>query len=300
MKSPLASKPETARETRCGTRVTPRTVRMATDQNDAWWIPVVPGPTTAFARFVLCGGGVGVASSAAVSLCAALMPWMVANALITATSTVLCTELHARFTFGAGQRAGWRRHWQSAGSAAAAYAVTCAAMAVLHTVRPSPGIFSEQAVYLSAAGLAGTGRFLVLRLFVFADSSHDGTRIAAPDQGRRTGRIAPLPHNDTAGALFDQLTAREKDVPHPHRRRPDLSDLGLKIGVGDENRTRPLSLPLTVLVCSYGHAAGTASRNGEQSAGAKSGSALMGSSGSGDGPYVRRRPCHPPPPRPRP
>ncbi|MFD6994878.1 GtrA family protein [Streptomyces mirabilis] len=202
---------------------------MATDQNDARWIPVVPGPTTAFARFVLCGGGVGVASSAAVSLCAALMPWMVANALITATSTVLCTELHARFTFGAGQRAGWRRHWQSAGSAAAAYAVTCAAMAVLHTVRPSPGIFSEQAVYLSAAGLAGTGRFLVLRLFVFADS---------------------------AGALFDQLTAREKDVPHPHRRRPDLSDLGLKIGVG--------------------------------------------SSGPGDGPYVRRRPCHPPPPRPRP
>ncbi|MFE2964952.1 GtrA family protein [Streptomyces sp. NPDC059340] len=164
---------------------------MATDRNDARWIPVVPIPTTAFARFVLCGGGVGVASSAAVSLCAALMPWMVANALMTATSTVLCTELHARFTFGAGQRAGWRRHWQSAGSAAAAYAVTCAAMAVLHTVRPSPGIFSEQAVYLSAAGLAGTGRFLVLRLFVFADSAHAGTRIAAPDQGRRAGRAAP-------------------------------------------------------------------------------------------------------------
>jgi putative flippase GtrA len=223
---------------------------MATDRNDGRWTPVVPGPTTAFARFVLGGGGVGVASSAAVSLCAALMPWVVANALITAASTVLCTELHSRFTFGAGRRAGWRRHWQSAGSAAAAYAVTCSAMAVLHMVRPSPGIFSEQAVYLSAAGLAGTGRFLVLRLFVFADSAHDGTRIAAPDQGRRTGRavpgihaaasgdavltshticglvdrftrIAPRPHDDTAGALFDQLAAREKDVPHPHRRRPD-------------------------------------------------------------------------------
>jgi putative flippase GtrA len=247
MKSPLASKPETARETRCGTRVTSCTGRLATDRNDGRWTPVVPGPTTAFARFVLGGGGVGVASSAAVSLCAALMPWVVANALITAASTVLCTELHSRFTFGAGRRAGWRRHWQSAGSAAAAYAVTCAAMAVLHMVRPSPGIFSEQAVYLSAAGLAGTGRFLVLRLFVFADSAHDGTRIAAPDQGRRTGRavpgihaaasgdavltshticglvdrFAPRPHDDTAGALFGQLAAREKDVPHPHRRRPD-------------------------------------------------------------------------------
>ncbi|MER5796839.1 hypothetical protein ABT094_00950 [Streptomyces mirabilis] len=203
MKSPLAPKPETARETRCGTGATPRTGRTATDRNDARWIPVVPGPTTAFARFVLCGGGVGVVSSAAVSLCAALMSWMVANALMTAASTVLCTELHARFAFGSGRRAGWRRHWQSAGSAAAAYAVTCAAMAVLHMVRPSPGIFSEQAVYLSAAGLAGTGRFLVLRLFVFADSAHDGTR------------IAPRPHDDTAGALLDQLTARDKDVPTP-------------------------------------------------------------------------------------
>lgn len=181
MKPPLASKPETAREARCGTRVPPRTGRMATGQNDARWTPVLPGPTTAFARFILCGGGVGVASSAAVSLCAALLSWMVANALITAASTVLCTELHARFTFGAGQRAGWRRHWQSAGSAAAAYAVTCAAMAVLHMARPSPGIFSEQAVYLSAAGLAGTGRFLVLRLFVFAVPSMTG-----PGSRRRT------------------------------------------------------------------------------------------------------------------
>ncbi|MFD5762009.1 GtrA family protein [Streptomyces sp. NPDC127044] len=180
-------------------------------------MPVVPGPPTAFARFVLCGGGVGVVSSAAVSLCAALMSWMVANALMTAASTVLCTELHARFAFGSGRRAGWRRHWQSAGSAAAAYAVTCAAMAVLHMVRPSPGILSEQAVYLSAAGLAGTGRFLVLRLFVFADSAHDGTR------------IAPRPHDDTAGALFDRLTARDKDVPTPIADGPTNTEIAERL-----------------------------------------------------------------------
>ncbi|MFD4509605.1 hypothetical protein [Streptomyces sp. NPDC058457] len=225
MKSPLAAKPETVRETRCGTGVTPRTGRTATTRTtrttrtDARRHPVVPGPTTAFARFVLCGGGVGVASSAAVSLCAALMSWTVANALVTAASTVLCTELHARFTFGAGRRAGWRRHWQSAGSAAAAYAVTCAAMAVLHMVRPSPGILSEQVVYLGAAGLTGAGRFLVLRLFVFVDSTSDRTRSAAPDQGRRTGRAAPgtraAASGDTAGALLDRLTDRERDVPHP-------------------------------------------------------------------------------------
>ncbi|BAC69763.1 hypothetical protein Save01_03528 [Streptomyces avermitilis] len=163
MKSLLSSKPETAYETR-------HMERTAGGVHDtaARRTPAAPGPLASFARFVLCGGGVGVVSSTAVALLAALMPWAVANALITMASTVLCTELHARFTFGAGQRAGWRQHWQSAGSATAAYAVTCAAMLVLRMVQPSPGMLCEQAVYLSAAALAGIGRFLVLRLFVFA------------------------------------------------------------------------------------------------------------------------------------
>jgi hypothetical protein len=131
--------------------------------------PGSPGPLASFARFVLFGGGIGVASSAAVAGLAGLMPWAAANALITVASTALGTELHARFTFGTG-RAGWRRHWQSAGSAAAAFAVTSAAVLVLHLVQPSAGALYEQVAYLSAAGLAGIGRFLVLRLFVFATS----------------------------------------------------------------------------------------------------------------------------------
>jgi hypothetical protein len=131
--------------------------------------PGSPGPLASFARFVLFGGGIGVASSAAVAGLAGLMPWAAANALITVASTALGTELHARFTFGTG-RAGWRRHWQSAGSAAAAFAVTSAAVLVLHLVQPSARALYEQVAYLSAAGLAGIGRFLVLRLFVFATS----------------------------------------------------------------------------------------------------------------------------------
>ncbi|MDW4909681.1 hypothetical protein RB628_31160 [Streptomyces sp. ADMS] len=127
----------------------------------------VPGPLGAFARFVLCGGGVGVASSLAVAQLAVLVPWVVANALITVVSTILATELHARFTFGAGRHAAWREHVQSAGSASVAYVVTCAAMLVLDAVQPSAGMLLEQAVYLGAASLAGVGRFLVLRLFVF-------------------------------------------------------------------------------------------------------------------------------------
>ncbi|MER5211328.1 hypothetical protein ABT063_12280 [Streptomyces sp. NPDC002838] len=141
-----------------------------------------PGPLSSFVRFVVCGGGVGVLSSAAVPLVATAMPWPVANALITVVSTLLCTELHALFTFGTGRRAGLRRHLQSAGSATAAYLVTCAAMFLLHAVQSSPGLLREQAVYLTASGLAGTGRFLVLRLFVFAG----GRSTEAPAPQRAT------------------------------------------------------------------------------------------------------------------
>lgn len=139
-----------------------------------------PGALASFVRFVVCGGGVGVLSSAAVPLLAALMPWVAANALITIASTVLCTELHALFTFGTGRRPGWREHWQSAGSATAAYAATSAAILALHTVQPSPGMLTEQTVYLTASALAGIGRFLVLRLFVFTDRTTPTAPIKLP------------------------------------------------------------------------------------------------------------------------
>ncbi|MDH6517987.1 putative flippase GtrA [Streptomyces sp. SAI-135] len=147
-------------------------------------LPSPPGPVASFVRFVVCGGGIGVLSSLAVPLVATTMPWAMANAVVTVASTLLCTELHALFTFGTGRRPGLRRHLQSSGSAAAAYVVTCAAMFLLHLIRSTPGMFTEQAVYLSASALAGTGRFLVLRLYVFA-----GTRKA----GRPSGTVVPLP-----------------------------------------------------------------------------------------------------------
>ena len=162
MESLLTSKPQPqpARETR------------RTDGADG--ADQAPGPVASFIRFVVCGGGVGVLSSAAVPLLALAMPWAVANAVITVASTILCTELHALFTFGTGRRAGLRRHLQSAGSATAAYVVTCAAMFILHAVQSSPGMLWEQTVYLGAAGLAGIGRFLILRLFVFGGGKSRG------------------------------------------------------------------------------------------------------------------------------
>ncbi|MEU9234161.1 hypothetical protein [Streptomyces subrutilus] len=137
---------------------------METVQKQQQAVPAV----SAFFRFVFCGGGVGVASSFAVTALAAWIPWVLANALIAVLSTLLATELHARFTFGAGGRATWRQHAQSAGSAAAAYALTCAAVLALRHLVAEPGAVLEQAVYLAASAFAGVARFAVLRLVVFA------------------------------------------------------------------------------------------------------------------------------------
>lgn len=151
--------------------------------------PAGPGPLASFLRFAVLGGGVGVLSGLAVPLLAAAMPWAAANAVVTAASTLLCTELHARFTFAKGRGAGWREHWQSAGSATAAYLATSVAVWILHLLQPSPGLLTEQLVYLGASGLAGTGRFLVLRCCVFA--VHRG-RAVRPLARRGTAGVPAL------------------------------------------------------------------------------------------------------------
>ncbi|MFD5255800.1 hypothetical protein ACFWM5_23560 [Streptomyces bobili] len=178
-----------------------------------------PGAVTAFARFALLGGGVGITSGFAVAALAAWIPWVLANALITVASTLLATELHARFTFGVGRPATRRQHAQSAGSAAAAYTLTCLAMLVLQQLVAAPGAMLQQAVYLSASALAGVARFAVLRLAVF---THNRPRTAAtarpapaprcsvPD-GRRTAQTAaaaPYPANRTGSAQYAPIQRR--------------------------------------------------------------------------------------------
>jgi putative flippase GtrA len=138
----------------------------------------------AFARFVVCGGGVGLASSGALVLLDGTMPMMVANALITVVSTLLATELHGRVSFRS-DRGGWRVHLQSALTVAVCYAFTTAALLALHAVQANPSVVTEQAVYLSASALAGVGRFVVLRAVVFADERRDR-------RGRRVRRTPAL------------------------------------------------------------------------------------------------------------
>ncbi|MFD3619842.1 GtrA family protein [Streptomyces sp. NPDC058676] len=184
MKSPLAQKPE-----------------MATSG--------APGPIASFLRFVIFGGGVGVLSSFAVPLSAMAMPWAASNALITVASTLLCTELHARFTFGKGRSARWREHWQSAGSATAAYLATSIAVYILHMVQPSHGMLTEQIVYLSASGLAGTGRFVILRLYVFA--------------GRRSRTTRPSTRQGSTAVPVPTGVRRSSCTSGPNRKRQQLA-----------------------------------------------------------------------------
>ncbi|MFG2487980.1 GtrA family protein, partial [Streptomyces virginiae] len=119
------------------------------------------------------------------------MSWVLANALVTVVSTLLSTELHARFTFGGGGGATWRQHARSAGAATAAYAVTCVAMLVLRRLVADPGVLLGQAVYLSASALAGVARFAVLRLVVFGRGRGVGRTASVVCTGVVTG--VPVP-----------------------------------------------------------------------------------------------------------
>ncbi|MFD7862813.1 hypothetical protein [Streptomyces sp. NPDC059783] len=123
---------------------------------------------TAFVRFVICGGGVGVASSGVLVLLQGTIPLPVANALVTVVSTVIATELHSRVSFRSGRR-GWGVHLQSGLTVAVSYAFTTGALLCLYALRPEPSALLQQTVYLSASALAGVGRFALLRIVVFRD-----------------------------------------------------------------------------------------------------------------------------------
>lgn len=123
------------------------------------------GTVAAFMRFVFFGGGTGLASSAVLVALSGHMSIIVANAMVTVVFTLLATELHSRFTFGAGRARG-RVHLQSALSAGVSYLFTTGAMLALHALQSAPGVLKEQAVYLTASGVAGVARFLFLRFVV--------------------------------------------------------------------------------------------------------------------------------------
>lgn len=120
-----------------------------------------------FIRFVVCGGGVTLLAGGVLLLIGDRVPLVAANAVVTLASTVLATELHGRFTFGRGG-AGWSDHCASGLTVLVSYLFTTGALLAFDAVHPGGGALLRQGVYLAASGLAGIGRFLLLRLVVFA------------------------------------------------------------------------------------------------------------------------------------
>ncbi|MHC3475039.1 GtrA domain-containing protein [Streptomyces sp. 7R007] len=218
---------------------------------DARKRPAPSHPFVSFLRFVVYGGSVGLVCGPSVALLALLMPWPMANAIVTVTSTLLCTEIHARFTFRTGRRAGCRQHWQSATSAAAAYATTSTAVFLLHTVEPSAGVLWEQSVYFGASACTAVGRFLVLLLFVF--TIRNGTITRSVNLGRSSPPCNAASPSWPSGPASVRATAESADdgtesptdgplLPHdtrarlirvrgPRREKTDASDATSVLGL---------------------------------------------------------------------
>lgn len=142
----------------------------------------------AFVRFVVCGGGVGLLSSGALLVMTGSMPIAVANAIVSVLSTVLVNELHSRFTFRTG-RASLRVHVESTGTAVVAYLFTTAAMLGLEAAAPHAGALAQQAVYLTASGLAGIGRFVALKVMVFARRTKAPALVAYANHGHTPAEL---------------------------------------------------------------------------------------------------------------
>ena len=187
-----------------------------------------------FLRFVVCGGGVTLLSSAALLLIGDRVPLALANAVLTVASTVLATELHGRFTFGRG-RASWRDHWASGLTVLMSYLITTCALTAYDALHPGGNALLRQGAYLAASGLAGLARFLLLRHLVFAPggarrrlAGHRADRrgwepAGAVGQGRglaarpRTELGEDVRDMELHRRLADVQSPRDLPVPAPQR-----------------------------------------------------------------------------------
>ncbi len=122
-------------------------------------------------------------SGAALIMLDNVMPLALANALLTVAGTAVTTELHARFAFRSGPTGG-NTHLQAGLTVLVAYLFTTGAMLTLAGLDANPNALTQQAVYLSASGLAGIGRFLVLRAFVLVPAQRRPAAATIPASGR--------------------------------------------------------------------------------------------------------------------
>jgi putative flippase GtrA len=158
------------------------------------------GPVASFIRFVAFGGGTGLAASGVLLALQQYMSLAMANAIVTVVSTVVANELHSRLTFRSGER-GWRMHFKSTGTVVVSYLFTTTAMMVLHAVSARPSVLTEQAVYLSASGLAGIGRFVALRVYVFATARGESAAARPTEALALAPAAAPALDRSTLAAV---------------------------------------------------------------------------------------------------
>jgi len=113
-------------------------------------------------------GGLGTAVNAAVFLLLRTgLDTVPANLLALVVSTAVSTEANRRFTFGGGAVHRWRARVQIGGTVLfyAFYSSTVLLLLELAVDSPTP---VQQTIAIAAASvLGGTGRFLVLRYWVF-------------------------------------------------------------------------------------------------------------------------------------
>jgi putative flippase GtrA len=150
-------------------------------------LPRRPAPRSAHPDAVLATGGrglgwqlavfglIGLVSMAATAVLYALVrswsPPLVANLVALVIVTLLNTEANRRLTFAGAAVSSRRVHLQGLVVFALYYVLTSGALLVLGALVTQPSRWLEVAVLLAASVVGTAGRFLLLRGWVFADTS---------------------------------------------------------------------------------------------------------------------------------
>jgi putative flippase GtrA len=119
------------------------------------------------ARFVVVGSATTGLYALLFLGAAALLPTLLANLAAMALSTVVATEWHRAWTFHS-DRTGLRMHLEAGLVTTVTYALTSSALVVLAAVRPGAGPVLQVAAIVAATAVAGTIRYVALRLWIFA------------------------------------------------------------------------------------------------------------------------------------
>jgi putative flippase GtrA len=96
-----------------------------------------------------------------------------ANLVGSIGSTLLANELHRRLTFHAGARVHWfTAQWEAGGVAVVGLVATSLALAGAHTVLGPVSQLWQLGLIAAVTGLIGLVRFVALRTWVFAPTTH--------------------------------------------------------------------------------------------------------------------------------